>query len=138
VDRRQRAERGRAHGRYGTTVSTTKTLTFARLIALRSLLLCLVTVGLLPSAVASETIEQRGRALADACAACHGPDGRSTGAIPPLTATTTQALRDSLRAFRDGTRTGTVMNRLMQGLTDTDIDAIAGHFVTPPRTPGQR
>ena len=71
---------------------------------------------------------RRGRTLAYACAACHGPEGRSTGAIPSLRAVPADTLRESLRAFRSGGRSGTVMNRLAQGLDDRDIEAVATYF----------
>lgn len=102
------------------------------------LCLGLVITGMAPLALATDTPQQRGTALANACATCHGPEGRSKGAIPPLAAKDDQALRDSLRGFRDGTRTGTVMNRLMQGLNDDDIAALAAYFARQARPQGQR
>jgi len=82
---------------------------------------------------AADLTVQRGTALANACAACHGPEGRSTGMIPSLRDLSPNALHDSLRAYRSGERTGTVMNRLTQGLDDADIDAITAHFAAKYR-----
>ena len=93
----------------------------------------LVVIGSSSYSNAADPIAQRGAALANACAACHGPEGRSAGAIPSLRDLTPNALHDSLRAYRSGERTGTVMNRLTQGLDDADIDAITAHFAAKYR-----
>jgi cytochrome c553 len=93
----------------------------------------LVVIGSAAYAEATDLTVQRGAALANACAACHGPEGRSTGVIPSLRNLTPNALHDSLRAYRSGERTGTVMNRLTQGLDDADIDAITAHFAAKYR-----
>lgn len=82
------------------------------------------------SSLASDQIFVRGRALAYACAACHGPEGRSIGAISSLRTLPADTLRESLRAFRSGERSGTVMNRLARGLDDADIEAVARYFST--------
>lgn len=93
----------------------------------------LVVIGSSAYTEAADLTVQRGAALANACAACHGPEGRSTGVIPSLRDLNPNALHDSLRAYRSGERTGTVMNRLTQGLDDADIDAITAYFATKNR-----
>jgi cytochrome c553 len=93
----------------------------------------LVVIGSSSYSQAADMTVQRGAALANACAACHGPEGRSAGMIPSLRDLTPNALHDSLRAYRSGERTGTVMNRLTQGLDDADIDAITAHFAAKYR-----
>jgi cytochrome subunit of sulfide dehydrogenase len=79
-----------------------------------------------PVAVADSS-PSLGAALVNACAACHGPDGRSRGAIPSFNTLPKDGLVEALRAFRSGERQGTVMNRIAKGLEDTDIEAIAAH-----------
>lgn len=79
-------------------------------------------------AISADQSGSTGTALAYACAACHGPEGRSSGAIPPLFGMNEATLKDSLRAFRSGERSGTVMNRFAQGLDDRDIEAVATYF----------
>jgi cytochrome subunit of sulfide dehydrogenase len=93
----------------------------------------LVVIGSLSFSNAADLTVQRGAALANACAACHGPEGRSTGMIPSLRNLSPNALHGALRAYRSGERTGTVMNRLTQGLDDADIDAITAHFAAKYR-----
>jgi cytochrome subunit of sulfide dehydrogenase len=99
----------------------------------RSFWVMLVVIGSSSYPEAADLTVQRGAALANACATCHGPEGRSSGAIPSLRDLTPNSLHDSLRAYRSGERTGTVMNRLTQGLDDADIDAITAHFAAKYR-----
>lgn len=70
----------------------------------------------------------RGLALANACAACHGPDGRSQGAIPSINTLSAEDFVAALKAFRGDTRQGTVMNRIAKGLDDGEIDAAAAYY----------
>jgi len=78
----------------------------------------LLTVVLwLPGMVAAETAPSRGVALAHACVTCHGPDGRSQGAIPSLTTLSSADIITALQAFRAETRQGTVMHRIARGWT---------------------
>ncbi|MCC7049585.1 MAG: c-type cytochrome [Alphaproteobacteria bacterium] len=67
-------------------------------------------------------------ALALSCAACHGTDGKSPGAIPTLAGRPAKELKEALAGFKAGTRPATVMNRLAKGYTDQEIDALAGYF----------
>jgi cytochrome subunit of sulfide dehydrogenase len=85
---------------------------------------------LLPVMVLAEPSVVRGTALANACAACHGPDGRSQGAIPSIDRLPTQDFIAALQAFRADARKGTVMNLIAKGLDDTDINAVAAYFAT--------
>jgi cytochrome c553 len=72
----------------------------------------------------------RGSALANACAACHGPDGRSQGAIPSIDGLTAEDFMAALKAFRADTRQGTVMNRIAKGFDDAEISATAAYFTS--------
>lgn len=95
------------------------------------ILVPLAVLLFLSGAAAADQIVLRGAALANACAACHGPDGRSQGAIPSIATMPSETLVGALRAFRTGTRQGTVMNRIAKGLDEADIEALAVHFATP-------
>jgi cytochrome subunit of sulfide dehydrogenase len=94
--------------------------------------LLIVTLWL-SGVVAAETVPARGAALAHACMTCHGPEGRSQGAIPSLTTLSSADIRTALQAFRAETRPSTVMHRIAKGLDDADITAVATYFATPPR-----
>ena len=91
----------------------------------------LLTAGLLLTTPATAgPAAPRGTALANACAACHGPDGRSQGAIPSINTLAAEDFVAALKAFRGGTRQGTVMNRIAKGLNDGEIDAAAAYYAS--------
>lgn len=98
----------------------------------RVMLILLVAFLLLSDVVvAADQLTARGAALMNACAACHGPDGRSQGAIPAIDALSSERLVTALRAFRAGERQGTVMNRIAKGLDEADIEAVAAYVGAP-------
>lgn len=66
--------------------------------------------------------------LALSCAACHGTDGKSPGAIPTLDGRSVKEMKEALTGFKNGTRQATVMNRMAKAYTDQEIDALAEYF----------
>jgi sulfide dehydrogenase cytochrome subunit len=100
------------------------------MVRLASRVLAVLGVLLLPGVVTAGSNISHGMALAYACAACHGPDGHSQGAIPSIDKLPPEAFVAALKAFRADSRKGTVMNRIAKGLDDTEIDAIAAYFAT--------
>ena len=68
--------------------------------------------------------------LSLSCSGCHGPGGKSPGAIPAISGRTSQDLADVLRQFRADQRPATVMNRIAKGYTDGEIDALAREIST--------
>ena len=99
------------------------------------MLTCVLLIVLLdlPGRVAAETGSARGAALAHTCVTCHGPEGRSQGAIPSLTTLSSADIMTALQAFRAETRPGTVMHRIAKGLDEADITAVATYFATLPK-----
>lgn len=74
-------------------------------------------------------------ALADNCAICHGPDGASGGpAVPGIAGLSVDYFVRTMEGYRDGTRFGTIMNRIAPGYTDAQILALAEHFALLPFT----
>lgn len=63
--------------------------------------------------------------LTVSCSGCHGPGGRSPGAMPSLYGRTPDSIAQALRDFRDGKRPSTVMVRFAKGYTDAEIDSVA-------------
>ena len=88
-------------------------------------LACAFGAGLAASPAAAQ---DKPFALALSCAACHGTDGKSPGAIPTLAGRPAKELKDALVGFKAGTRPSTVMTRLAKGYTDPEIDALAAYF----------
>lgn len=95
---------------------------------LAAMLAVLVTGPWLPTAAADDRVLASGPALINACAACHGPDGQSQGAIPAIDNLSTEAFIAALKAFRTGARQGTAMNRIAKGIDDAEIDAMAAYI----------
>ena len=87
-----------------------------------------------------------GAILAGACMACHGPNGRSVGAVPSLAGLSRSRFIQRMQAYRrgdnegkgdgdgdgDGDRDGpiTIMNRIAPGYDDAEIAALADYFAT--------
>lgn len=66
---------------------------------------------------------------AAACANCHGTDGRLHGPIPAIAGRPAILLIERLREFRaDRAVDATVMPRLVKGLTEAEIEAVARYF----------
>lgn len=79
-----------------------------------------------PSAMAEEL--SRAAMLSASCEGCHGPHGRSPGAIPPLAGRSEEYLRESMEGFRSGERQATVMGRHVKGYTEEEVRLIAEFF----------
>lgn len=118
MDRRRRSHYLRAGGNYGQPV---KFRAILGLVAILELLCVAHPAG-------ADSPASRGAALASACAVCHGPDGRSRGAIPRLDGLSSEALRQAMYDFRTEQRPATVMQYIATGLAPTDIEAVVAHF----------
>lgn len=70
------------------------------------------------------------RALAAACAACHGTDGIAVGLtpMPRLAGLSRDYLLAQMRAFRDGSRPATVMQQIAKGFSDAQTARLADYF----------
>jgi cytochrome subunit of sulfide dehydrogenase len=66
--------------------------------------------------------------LTVSCSGCHGPNGRSPGAMPSIYGRTAASIAETLRDFRDGKRPSTVMVRFAKGYSDAEIDAVAAEI----------
>jgi len=79
-------------------------------------------------AAAAQSPEREAAALADACASCHGPDGRSQGAIPSLAGMPAAAFVARMAAFRSGHGDATVMDRIAPGVSPAEVEALAAYY----------
>ena len=99
-----------------------------RYFVLTIIMLCTMAVA----KAASFTEITRGVMLSSSCAACHGTDGRSPGAIPSINGKSAEFLSQALHDFREGKRPATVMGRHASGYTDEEIELIADYFSSRP------
>ena len=87
------------------------------------------------AAYASEALAveiTRGVMLSNSCAACHGTDGKSPGAIPWISGKSAKFISQALHEFREDKRPATVMGRHASGYTDEEIQLIADYFSSQP------
>ncbi len=63
------------------------------------------------------------------CEACHGPGGNSVQpGIPSIAGQPRLFMENQLVLFREGIRNSPVMTPLMAGISDKEIQQLAGHF----------
>jgi len=84
-------------------------------------------VGLALSGIA-DAVDTRARFMAANCSYCHGPDGKSHGAIPSLAGLEPGYFVQQMKAFRDGSRPATVMKKHASGYNDAEFEAMAKYF----------
>ncbi|ANB01670.1 cytochrome c [Ectothiorhodospira sp. BSL-9] len=70
----------------------------------------------------------RGELMATTCFACHGTDGHSPGSMPSIYGYPPEIMINQMKAFRDGRRPATVMDRHATGYTDEEIELIAEYL----------
>lgn len=92
------------------------------------LALGLVLAGTLGVVSVAQATDNRARFIAANCAYCHGHEGRSTGAIPSLAGMEVKYFVEQMKAFRDGSRPNTVMQKHALGYTDAEFEAMAKIF----------
>lgn len=70
------------------------------------------------------------RTIAATCMSCHGPGGKSVGKNPSLAGQNKTSFVESMKAFKSGERTGTIMKRHASGYTDAEIEALGAYFAS--------
>lgn len=75
-----------------------------------------------------------GAMLGNTCAGCHGTFGDAENVkIPPLAGLNVTQFMLTMRAYRDGSQSGTIMNRVARAYSDAEIDAMAAYFAALPK-----
>jgi cytochrome c553 len=91
--------------------------------------------GLLAALVLSAALAQDDRRLG-VCAECHGPDGNSrTAGVPSIAGQPKVFLENYLVLTREGLRGSEAMQKLLHGVPDREIVALAAHFSKLPARP---
>jgi sulfide dehydrogenase cytochrome subunit len=94
--------------------------------ALRNLVTTLLGLFVFSTVAAAQDLDAQG--LADACTSCHGVNGRSAGSIPSIGGLDEAALLAQLRSFRDPQTAATIMNRIVRGYSDAELETLARYF----------
>jgi len=90
----------------------------------------LLALGLSQSVIAAVDVDA-GKQRAKMCLNCHGQDGNSTTSnIPSLAGQKPTYIVNQLRAFRNGSRKGSMMNNMAKGLSDAEINNLAAFFAS--------
>lgn len=89
----------------------------------------ILAAGFATAPAAAQQID--GRVLALSCLNCHGPGGKSAGAIPSISGKSEDFIKNAMMDFRADRRAGTtVMGRLAKGYSDDEIAAMAKYIAT--------
>ena len=83
----------------------------------------MMALAYVPQAAADTT---RGELITSSCFSCHSIDG--TGNMPNLVGYPRDLLISQMKAFKDGSRQGTIMNRLARGYTEEEIVLMGDYF----------
>lgn len=103
--------------------------------AMRGLLLAALGLasGLAAAQAAPAVADRQTRVWAAACAACHGSEGRSPGAIPAIAGRDAATLHRTLLEFKNNQRpAATVMHQHTKGYTDDELLRIAQFYAAQP------
>ncbi|MPY22366.1 c-type cytochrome [Shewanella sp. YLB-07] len=85
----------------------------------------MITSSQFTSAASNENIDS----LITQCESCHGTNGVSMVATQPNLAGQKKGyLAKQIRAFRDGNRKNSMMNKIVEGLSEQQMESLADHF----------
>lgn len=68
--------------------------------------------------------------IAATCMSCHGPGGRSQGAIPSIAGQNKDYFVKAMKDFKSGARPSTIMKRHASGYTEAEYEALAAYFAS--------
>ncbi len=70
----------------------------------------------------------RTQAISATCLSCHGPNGKSGGAIPSLAGLEKGYFVQAMKDFKSGARPASVMKKHAAGYTDAEYEAMGAYF----------
>jgi cytochrome c553 len=70
------------------------------------------------------------RTIASTCMTCHGPGGKSQGAIPSIAGLEKDYFVKAMKDFKSGTRPASIMKRHANGYTDAEVEAMGAYFAS--------
>ena len=86
-------------------------------------------VGLALSGIAGAA-DVHTKTIASTCLSCHGPGGKSLGAVPSLAGLNKDNFVATMQGFKSGARVGTIMKKHASGYTDAEIEAMGAYFAS--------
>jgi len=86
----------------------------------------IVAVVLLVSACSRQEVNIDG--IVNTCTTCHGPDGKSSGAVPSLYGLSEEEIVRAFEDFAMGERESTIMDRIVGAYSDEEIRGVAKYF----------
>lgn len=72
----------------------------------------------------------RGEVIASTCYTCHGTHGVSPSTIPSIDYIPANRIVETLKAYKSGTRSSTIMGRHATAYTDEEIVEAANHIAS--------
>lgn len=72
----------------------------------------------------------RAELLASVCVTCHGPDGKGSKKIPKLKGLKVSDIIESMKGFKNGEESSTIMDRHAKGYTDEEVKLMAEYFAS--------
>lgn len=69
-----------------------------------------------------------GETIGLTCNGCHGTDGKSKGAAPPLYGRPAENIKQAMLDFKTEKRPATIMNRIAKGYSDEELAAVAQYY----------
>jgi sulfide dehydrogenase cytochrome subunit len=100
--------------------------------ALTKILCLLISAGSATSIRAMAEEPERNRPntprMAHACGGCHGTLGHSIAPTPAIASKSVEEFVTSMREFKSGERTSSIMNRIAQAYSDDDFVRLAEFF----------
>ena len=82
----------------------------------------------LPTIVCAADVHTK--TIASTCMSCHGPGGKSLGAIPSLAGLDKEHFVKSMKEYKSGARVGTIMKRHASGYTDAEFESMGAYFAS--------
>lgn len=70
----------------------------------------------------------KGEMLSLSCASCHGTDGKSVGITPTIAGMGKASMYQTLLDYKNGKRTGTMMQKHVKGFSDTELEMVSEYF----------
>lgn len=77
---------------------------------------------------AAEYDPVRGEMLSLSCASCHGTNGKSEEIMPSIAGLSKASMYQTLLDFKNGKRTGTMMQKHAKGFSDEELEQITYYF----------